>query len=111
MKIEQFRKIAEKFKSNEVYDIFDYKGLQNLMVSVTDLKPMQNTTGHSHDDADEVYVGLEGYGEIQVADNIFDFNYGDVVVIPRGAFHKVWNKHDTRPLSFICIFEKYGERK
>lgn len=112
MKIEQFRKIAEPFKSTEVYDIFDYKKLQNLIISVTELKPGQNTSGHSHDDSDEVYICLDGYdGQIQVGENLCDFDRDDFIIIPRGSFHKVWNNNEKSTLKFLCIFEKYGDRK
>ncbi|PIV31838.1 cupin, partial [Candidatus Wolfebacteria bacterium CG02_land_8_20_14_3_00_37_12] len=67
------------------------------------------TTGHSHNDADEVYVFIDGEGLIERAEQKISVKAGDVILVPAGDFHKVYNKGE-KILSFWTIFEKYGGR-
>jgi oxalate decarboxylase/phosphoglucose isomerase-like protein (cupin superfamily) len=32
---------------------------------------------------------------------------GDIVLIPDGAFHKVFNHEGKEDLEFVCVFQKY----
>lgn len=107
--LDKFPKVAKLVKSDERYDVYDFK-MENLVVSVTLLHGGKETTGHSHDEADEVYFFAEGRGEIQLKDKKHKVNKNDIVVIQRGHFHKVFNTTD-KDLVFMCVFEKYGERK
>jgi mannose-6-phosphate isomerase-like protein (cupin superfamily) len=106
--IKKFPEIAELVKSNERYNLYDFK-LEHLVVSMTVLNPEQETRGHSHDNVDEIYICTSGSGKIQVGEEEFDFKEEDIVTIPSGAFHKVVNP-TTEKLIFLSIFEKY-ERK
>lgn len=110
MSIENFKTKAEKIRSTNVYDIYDYAHLKNMTLSLTELHSQEHTSGHSHNNADEVYVCLMGRGLIELDDIKSKFEEGDIVIIPRGKFHKVYND-GRRDLIFFCIFDKYGERK
>ena len=110
MKIYEYKKKAELIHSTEVYDVFDYRKLQNLSLSLTELHANQKTSGHFHDDADEVYIFISGHGKIQISEEFLTCEKGDVFIIPRGDFHKVWNESDE-DLVFWSIFEKYGKRR
>ena len=105
--IDKFKEAAELVKSSERYEIYDYK-TDHLTISMTVMKPNQETRGHEHEGIDEVYICTAGEGKIQVGEETFDFKKGDIVTIPSGAFHKVFNTGET--LEFLAIFEKY-ERK
>lgn len=111
MNIKEYKQKAELIRDTDVYKVYDLKTLDNLTLSLTELNPNNNTSGHSHDDADEVYVFLSGHGIIQVDDTPTDVKSGDVVTVPRGTFHKVYNNSATEVLSFWAIFEKYEDRK
>ena len=39
---------------------------------------------------------------------LFEVNAGDIVVVQKGVFHRVWNDSKNHNLKMICIFE--GER-
>jgi oxalate decarboxylase/phosphoglucose isomerase-like protein (cupin superfamily) len=39
-------------------------------------------------------------------ENYYDVEPGDIVLIPDGDFHKVFNKGDE-DLEFVCVFQKY----
>jgi len=106
--LKDFEEQVECVKSNERYNLHDFQQ-DHLTVSMTVMNPNQETRGHSHENNDEVYIFLEGEGEIQINDKKFTVKANDVVPIPLGAFHKVFNPNSEK-LKFLCVFEKY-ERK
>ena len=108
--IDEFSDVAEKIRSNDVYDVHDLKFLEHMIVSTTQLHSGKETSGHSHDNEEEVYIFLEGSGEMQLGDERFTIKKGDVVLIPKGKFHKVFNLDNPEDLKFFCIFERYEGR-
>jgi mannose-6-phosphate isomerase-like protein (cupin superfamily) len=109
LRTEDFTKVGRVVKDNDVYTVADVSVLEHLNVSLTVLHPGKETGGHSHGEADEVYSFVEGSGEMKVGDDRFQVKKGDIVLIPRGAFHKVFNAGGG-DLKFVCVFEKYGDR-
>lgn len=105
MKIEDFKKVATLIRSTKVYDVYDYKGLNNLTTSLTELHYNQHTSGHSHPQ-EEVYVFIAGSGIIELDGEYEECQRGDIFIIPRDTFHKVYNKGKP-DLKFYCIFENY----
>lgn len=95
-------------KQDETYTVKDNKDLQNLAVSTTELYPGKKTRGHKHDNQEEVYIFVEGHGEMTLDSTLFEVNAGDIVVVQKGVFHRVWNDSKNHNLKMICIFE--GER-
>ena len=95
-------------KQNETYTLIDNTDLTRLVVSKTILQPNKNTNGHKHPGKEEVYHFIKGTGYIEVDEKTSDVNAGDIVLIPDGAFHKVYNTSDYQTLQFVCIFE--GQR-
>ncbi len=95
---------GEVVKDNETYLLRDNKFLKNLVVSSTFLKPNQSTRGHSHAGQEEVYYFVDGTGRMELDGEVFDVRDGDVVLIPDGVFHRVFNPTD-RPLYFVCVFD------
>jgi mannose-6-phosphate isomerase-like protein (cupin superfamily) len=91
-------------KDNEQYTLIDNTMLQKMVVSKTILKPGQKTNGHYHDDIEEVYIFQKGYGKIKVGDKIKEVKAGDVVIIPEGDFHRVYNGSDEEVFVFIAVF-------
>lgn len=108
MNIPSFKTKAKLIRGTEVYNVFDLP-LSHLNLSLTELHIGQKTSGHYHDEADEVYLFISGNGKIQVGDEFTECQGGDVFTISRGAFHKVWNE-GTEDLKFWCVFEKYADR-
>ena len=99
---------GEVVKDNEVYLLKDNKTLNNLVLSSTFLRANQNTTGHTHKGQEEVYMFTEGSGIMQIDDDKFSVSKGDIVLIPDGAFHKVFNTSKYKannPLIFVCVFD------
>ena len=109
MDIKQYKEQAKLIKDNETYKVYDLLTLKDLNLSLTELNPGKETAGHSHNEADEVYVFIGGKGRIEVEEKRIPVKEGDVVAIPGGKFHKVFNEGE-RVLSFWSIFEKYEGR-
>ncbi len=107
--IDEFERVGRVVKKTDVYTILDVSLLENLVVSMTILHHGHETSGHSHSEADEVYFFVDGNGRMQLDEEKIDVKAKDIVLIPRGKFHKVFNE-SKNDLVFVCVFEKYGDR-
>ena len=88
---------------NETYKILDYcEG--DITLSVTTLHGGKETRGHKHDHP-EIYYIVSGSGMMELDDSQRTLNIGDVVCIPSGVFHKVYNRRN-HPLVFTCTYKK-----
>ena len=109
MEIREYKKQAKLIRDNETYKVYDLYTLKDLTLTLTELNPGKETSGHSHKEADEVYVFIDGEGIIELEGKKIPVKGGDVVPIPGGKFHKVFNEGESI-LSFWSIFEKYEGR-
>jgi glycerol-3-phosphate cytidylyltransferase len=91
-------------KDNETYTIVDNVELDGLTVSTTILHPAKKTSGHSHDDIEEVYYFIKGTGSMTLGNNNFSISTGSTITIPSGVFHQVTNESVEEDLVFICTF-------
>jgi quercetin dioxygenase-like cupin family protein len=91
-------------KDNETYVLKDNTELKNMVLSSTELKPRQSTRGHSHPGQEEVYYIVSGTGEMELDNNRFGIQGGDVVLVQDGVFHRVHNTSQST-LYFVCVFE------
>ncbi len=107
--ISEFGKAGKVVKQNDVYTVIDVSELGHLNVSLTILHPGKETSGHTHEGAEEVYNFAEGEGKMKLDENEFPVKKGDIVIIKGGVFHKVFNTGKS-DLKFVCVFEKYGDR-
>jgi mannose-6-phosphate isomerase-like protein (cupin superfamily) len=64
---------------------------KNLKAGYTIVYANGKTTGHSHNDHEEVYYVIEGRGKMVVGDDEFDIKTGDALYVPFGAFHTTYN--------------------
>lgn len=92
-------------KDNDTYKVIDNTSLSGLVVSKTILHPLKETGGHSHTGQEEVYQFVHGHGEMEVGPDRYSVSSGDVVLIPDGLFHKVWNTSAVEDLVFVCVFD------
>ena len=98
---------GEVIRDNDIYIVEDNTLLKNLTLSKTILHPLKETSGHSHEGLEEVYFFKSGIGRMQIDDNFMNIKSGDIVLIPSGAFHKVYNDDSKEDLIFVCVFQKY----
>ena len=107
MKVSQEDIGGEIIRDTEVYLVIDNKFLNNLTLSKTILYPTQKTGGHSHEGLEEVYFFKTGTGVMKLDDTEFLVRGGDIVLIPDGAFHQVFNTMTDEDLEFVCVFQSY----
>lgn len=105
MKLKKDTISGEIVKSNDTYTVIDNTTLNKLVVSKTILHPKKETSGHLHAGQEEVYQFTHGEGMMEVGPRTFSITAGDVVVIPDGLFHKVWNTSTVEDLVFVCVFD------
>ena len=110
MKIKLDKTDSTVVKSNETYDVIDNTNLDKLIVSKTILHPGKETGGHNHSGQEEVYIFMKGEGKMVVGTKTYSVSTGDIILIPDGEFHKVWNTADEAlgehgDLEFICVFD------
>ncbi len=110
MDIKEYKKRAKPIRDNEIYKVYDLPELEKLNVSLTELYPQKSTTGHSHDSSDEVYIFIDGQGIMEMGEQRLKVKNGDLILMPRGNFHRVHNQGEEI-LSFWAIFEKYRGRE
>ena len=109
MNIGEYKQLASLIRDNDTYKVYDLTQLDQLNVSLTELYPHKSTSGHAHDAADEVYFFIEGMGTMEIDKDRKEVKAGDIVTVPGGKFHKVYNESDKN-LSFWTVFEKYEGR-
>ena len=90
--------------SNETYNVIDNASLNGLIVSKTELHPGKETGGHNHSGQEEVYIFTNGTGRMVVGTKTYNVQTGDIILIPDGDFHKVWNEGED-DLIFTCVFD------
>ena len=115
MKINLNEKDSKIIKENETYTLIDNTDLNGLIVSKTILHPLKETGGHNHEGQEEVYQFVSGKGTMVVGseedllrrgiDMQFSVSPGDIILIPDGDFHKVWNTSKYEDLIFVCVFD------
>jgi mannose-6-phosphate isomerase-like protein (cupin superfamily) len=98
---------GELIRDTDVYQVIDNNLLNNLTLSKTILHPLHRTSGHSHEGLEEVYFFIDGSGRMQLDEDFTPVTAGDIVLIPAGAYHRVYNDMHDKNLEFICVFQKY----
>ena len=91
-------------KEDDRYTVKDNNHLNNLVLSSTFLFANKSTSGHKHEGQEEVYFFVSGTGTMEVDNEKFNVKPGDVILIPDGAFHRVYNE-STEHLYFVCVFD------
>ena len=91
-------------KDNAQYLLKDNAFGNNLILSSTFLRANQCTNGHSHAGQEEVYMFIDGKGEMDIDGNRFRVEGGDVVCIEDAEYHRVFNTGHLG-LYFVCVFD------
>jgi|TARA_B100000959_G_C14413789_1_gene391590 oxalate decarboxylase/phosphoglucose isomerase-like protein (cupin superfamily) len=107
--LDEFSKKGKLVKKDERYEVYDIE-MEHLVASLTILFPGKTTTGHIHNNVEEVYYFSNGSGSILLNNKKLKVNREDIILIPKKTFHRVYNS-GIEDLIFISIFEKYEGRK
>ena len=78
---------------------------KNLTMGYTVIYPTGKTTGHAHDDMEEVYYILSGKGRMVIGDDEFPIQTGDAFYVPFGEFHVTYNT-GNQPLAMVWVTGK-----
>lgn len=76
-------------------------GSANQSLAEALLEPGQATERHYHAETEEIYVLLEGDGEMEVDGDRSRVGPGDAILIPAGARHQI-RADRSGPLRFLC---------
>lgn len=81
----------------------DILGFTGCEISINSLPP---GTGmpfyHQHKDNEEVYIFIQGKGQVQVDDEVIDVQEGSIVrIAPNGQ--RTWRNNSNEPLLYIVI--------
>jgi mannose-6-phosphate isomerase-like protein (cupin superfamily) len=82
---------------------------ENLTMGHTIIYPTGKTTGHAHDDMEEVYYILTGEGKMVVGDDEFPIKAGDAFYVPFGEFHVTYNT-GIQPMSILWVTGRSEKR-
>jgi mannose-6-phosphate isomerase-like protein (cupin superfamily) len=73
---------------------------RNQSLAEAELQPGQATQRHYHGETEEIYVVLEGRGEMEVDGERRLVRPGDAILIPPGAWHQL--RAGDGPLRILC---------
>jgi mannose-6-phosphate isomerase-like protein (cupin superfamily) len=76
-------------------------GARNQSLAEASLEPGQATQRHYHAETEEIYVLLDGRGEMEVDGARQPVAPGDAILIPPGARHQIRAEPSTE-LRFLC---------
>jgi mannose-6-phosphate isomerase-like protein (cupin superfamily) len=76
-------------------------GARNQSLAEATLAPGQATQRHYHAGTEEIYVLLDGSGQMEVDGERSQVVAGDAVLIPSGAWHQI-RADESSELRFLC---------
>ena len=82
---------------------------RNLKMGHTIIYPTGKTTGHAHEDMEEVYYILSGKGKMVVGDDEFPVKVGDAFYVPFGEYHVTYNT-GNQPLAILWVTGRVEEK-
>ncbi len=75
---------------------------RRLTLGHTIIYPTGTTTGHSHDDMEEVYYIAMGNGIMVVGEDEYEIKQGDALYVPPGEFHTTKQRGNV-PLVLVWV--------
>lgn len=103
----------DKSVLRDTYFLVDFENggpSQGLKMGYTTIYPTGTTTGHTHDDMEEVYFVVSGEGTMVVGDEEYDIKPGDGLYVAPGLFHTTKQK-GNQPLQVLWVTGKVAEVK
>ena len=82
---------------------------KNLKMGYTIVYPTGRTTGHAHNDMEEVYFVLSGRGKMVIGEDEFPIREGDAFYVPFGEFHVTYNT-GIQPLKILWVTGRVEEK-
>ena len=82
---------------------------RNLKMGHTIIYPTGKTTGHAHEDMEEVYYILSGKGKMVVGEDEFPVQAGDAFYVPFGEYHVTYNT-GNQALAILWVTGRVEEK-
>ena len=82
---------------------------RNLKMGHTIIYPTGKTTGHAHEDMEEVYYILSGKGRMVVGEDEFPIQAGDAFYVPFGEYHVTYNT-GNQALAILWVTDRVEEK-
>lgn len=100
-------KNREKRVLRDTYYLIDAKNSpsRRLTIGHTTVYPTGSTTGHAHDNMEEVYYVVSGEGSMVVGQDEYPIKQGDALYVPPGEFHTTIQKGNL-PLVLVWVTGK-----
>jgi mannose-6-phosphate isomerase-like protein (cupin superfamily) len=95
--------------NNDTYTIKLDKDNTNGALSIIQgfVGPGGGPIWHLHEDADEIFVVLDGDLTVKAADEVFHAQAGDFVFVPKGVYHQFRN-NSLKPIKILLMFSPAG---
>jgi len=81
---------------------------RSLKMGYTTIYPTGTTTGHTHDDLEEVYFVISGEGVMVVGEDEFAIKPGDGLYVPPGVYHTTYQTGNI-PLTVLWVTGKIAD--
>ncbi len=107
VKIEGRRYPARRRTQNMVGGVSPVQA-KNFAIGMVTLDPNGGQVPWHNQEQEEVYIVLEGTGEMCLGDEVQEITAGQTVQIPPGVFHQLSNKGDT-PLKMMYCYGPAGD--
>jgi mannose-6-phosphate isomerase-like protein (cupin superfamily) len=89
----------EAFTTKDGSEIREFHHTAAQSLAEASLAPGQSTERHYHRASEEIYVVLEGEGELEIDGEARRVRPGEAALIPAGAWHEITA---ASPLRFLC---------
>ena len=89
----------QPFTTKDGSEIREFHHTSAQSLAEASLAAGQSTQRHYHAASEEIYVVLEGEGDIEIDGDERRVEVGDAALIPAGAWHQIVA---TSPLRFLC---------
>ncbi len=99
-----FKKSKEPIKLRDPYILFDFQETKNkYQIGYLIVYPGCRTGGHIHDDAEEVYHVINGYGRMVIGEDEFDIEPADTFIVPSHKMHFTFNTGNSPLKMFWAV--------
>ena len=103
MQLRNRERDAEPFVTKDGSTIREYFHSDAQSLAEASLEPGRATRRHYHAESEEIYLVVEGGGELEVDGDRREVGAGDAILIPAGAWHELNAGEDGVKLLFCCV--------
>jgi len=103
MQLRNRERDAEPFATKDGSIIREYFHSERQSLAEASLDPGRATQRHYHSRSEEIYLIVEGRGELEVHGDRREVSAGDAILIPPGAWHQLTAGEEGVRLLCCCV--------